>query len=54
MGGYKISRKDIILMKRIKMLIYLKDQHPPDEVLLNELIEMYKEELMRRCNYHKL
>lgn len=54
MGDYKISRKDIILIKKIKKLKYLKDQHPPDEVLLNELIEMYKEELMRRYNYHKL
>jgi len=53
MGGYKINRKDIILMKRIKMLIYFKNQHPPDEVLLDELIEMHKEELMHRYN-HKL
>lgn len=34
--------------------MYFKKQHPPDEVLLDELIKMYKEELTRRSNYDKV
>jgi len=54
MGDYKIKRKDMMSIKRIKTLIYLKKQHPPDEALLDELIEMEKEELTHRYNYHNL
>ena len=48
MGDYKINIKDIMSIKRIKTLIYLKKQHPPDEALIDELIKMEKEELSAR------
>lgn len=54
MGDYKIKRKDIMSIKRIKTLIYLKKQHPPDEILLDELIKMEKEELIHRYDYREL
>ena len=54
MGEYNIIKKDMMLIRKIKTLTYFKNKHPPDEILLDTLIEMYKEEFIRRSTYDKL